>query len=44
MRPIEVLQVPSQQGKHKALTKLAVFPYIAHRAGASTAPIKVLAG
>lgn len=35
---------PPQQGKHKALTKLAVLPYIAHRAGASVTPTKVLAG
>lgn len=44
MGPTEVPQVPSWQGKHKALTKLAVLPYIAHGAGASIAPAEVLTG
>lgn len=44
MGPTEVLQILSQQEKHKALTKLAVLPYIAHEAGASITPTKVLAG
>lgn len=44
MGPTEVPEVPSRQRKHKALTKLAVLPYIAHGAGASIAPIDILAG
>lgn len=44
MVPTEVPQVPSWKGRHKALTKLAVLPYIAHGAGASIAPAEVLAG
>lgn len=42
--PTEAPQVPSWKGRHKALTKLAVLPYIAHGAGASIAPAEVLAG
>lgn len=32
------------QGQYKALTRLALLPYIAHRARASVVPTKILTG
>lgn len=40
----EAPQSPGWQGQHKALTGLAVLPYIAHGARACVAPAKVFTG